>query len=192
MKVRYFSLLIIVGFVLVPVFSSLAANEEKAILKGRALLPVITKEGKITEKFFSLAPVKILDLRTGETVAETTTQIDGKYSLLVDPPGPYLLEIGAGNRTIMDISPKLRRGETQDLSFAGSRSTALALVLLRLISGKKDPTSTITYRTSGILRQERFLSLESLVKQSLAQGRALKENLKVQKLIEEIATTLGK
>lgn len=166
-------------------------DEPQITLTGRAFIPVVTESGKITERFFAFAPIEVIDLGTKQMVAEGGTRVNGRYSVAVEDPGLYLVQIKKGNRVILDISPRIRReNKVYDLGYAGARSTALALVLLNLSHGKKDPTSIVIYKTPLVLRSDRFKDLENLVRKTLAEGESIWENREIQELVEAIALPL--
>lgn len=179
-------------FALLFVFTYVAFPDEPQItLTGRAFIPVVTESGKITERFFAFAPIEVIDLETGQVVAEDGTKVNGRYNVGVEDPGLYLVQIKKGDRVILDVSPRIRReNKVYDLGYAGARSTALALVLLNLSRGKKDPTGVVTYKTPLVLRSERFKDLENLVRKTLAQGENIWENREIQELVETIASPL--
>ncbi|NSW76529.1 MAG: hypothetical protein HPY68_07095 [Candidatus Atribacteria bacterium] len=188
MKYLVFGLMFLALFALTSV---ILADEPQITLTGRAFIPVVAESGKITERFFAFAPIEVIDLGTGQVVAEGGTKVNGRYSVGVEDPGLYLVQIKKGNRVILDISPRIRReNKVYDLGYAGARSTALALVLLNLSRGKKDPTSIVIYKTPLVLRSERFKDLENLVRKTLAQGENIWENREIQEFVETIASPL--
>ncbi|MCX7667611.1 MAG: T9SS type A sorting domain-containing protein [Atribacterota bacterium] len=175
-------------FALTPIAFS---DELSITLTGRAFIPVVTEKGEIAERFFAFAPLEVIDLETGQVVAEDSTKVNGRYSVAVENPGLYLVRFKKGNRVILDISPRIRwERRTYDLGYADARSTALALVLLNLSAGKKDPTTIVVYKTSRILRSERFKDLENLVRKTLALGESVEESREIRELVETIASPL--
>ena len=167
---------------------NLAFADNEARLTGRAFIPLLTANGKITERFFSFAPIEVVDIETGEVVARGETEANGSYVIFLKVSGSFIVEIGKGNRVVSIVVPRVRRGRSYSLGFTDTRSTALSLVLLRLMQGKKDPGSVITYKAGRVLRSAYFGDLEDLVRKTIALGKSVKENREIQELIEKIAT----
>jgi len=123
-------------------------------------------------------------------VARGETEANGSYVIFLKVSGSFIVEIGKGNRVVSIVVPRVRRGRSYRLGFTDTRSTALSLVLLRLMQGKKDPGSVITYKAGRVLRSGYFGELEDLVRKTIALGKSVKENREIQELIEKIAMPL--
>ncbi|MGC8778925.1 MAG: hypothetical protein ACP5Q4_09655 [Candidatus Caldatribacteriaceae bacterium] len=190
MRVAKYLFFVLVCLTLFTLTHIALADDNGASLRGRAFIPVATEEGKITERFFSCAPIEVVDLTTGKVVAEDETKVNGRYSVLVDIPGSYLLRIGKGNRVLLVAIPRVREERTYHLGLTSARSTALTLVLLNLSSGQKDPASIITYKAPLVLRSEHFKDLEKLVRKTLALGQDLFGDPEIQRLVAVIASPL--
>jgi len=170
---------------------NLAFADNEARLTGRAFIPLLTEKGSVAERFFSFAPVEVVDIETGEVVARGETEANGNYVIFLKDSGSFLITIGKGNRMVLTVVPRVRKGRSYRLGFTRARSTALSLVLLHLMRGKKDPGSVITYQAGRVLRSEYFGELEDLVRKTIALGKSVKENREIQELIEKIATPFG-
>ena len=177
-------------FVLLALYPLESKEEEEPILEGRAFIPYVTSQGASREHFFSRATVTVIDLHTGRVVASGETKIDGSYEISVLPGRSYLIQFQNDGQTILDVCGRVKKGERYNLSFADARTTAMSLVLLHLISEKKDPNIIINYKANRILRNELFPLLEQKVFDAIAQGSNPEDDPETELLINRIASAV--
>jgi len=145
-------------FLLVFVAISSAVSREtarEAVLSGRVFAPIGYRE-KVRELPLRNAQVMVLDVRTGEVVATSSTDMAGRYEVTVSVPGVYLLEIRKGNLCLLDVSGRIRGERTYDLGFVDTRSTALTLVLLELFKNTSDPAQVVYFTSPRVLKTSDF------------------------------------
>ncbi|MGQ9623427.1 MAG: hypothetical protein ACUVTO_08390 [Candidatus Caldatribacteriaceae bacterium] len=148
-------------FLLVFVAISSAISREttrEAVLSGRVFAP-IEYRGKVRELPLRNARVVVLDARTGEVVATSSTDMAGRYEVTVSVPGVYLLEIQKGNLCLLDFSGRIRKERTYDLGFVDTRSTALTLVLLELFKNTSDLAQIVYFTSPRVLKTSGFKEL---------------------------------
>ncbi|MDI3543472.1 MAG: hypothetical protein PWP57_1077 [Candidatus Atribacteria bacterium] len=177
-------------FVLLAIYPLESKEDEEPILEGRAFVPYVTSQGASGEHFFSQAAVTAIDLHTGKVVASGETKIDGSYKISVLPGRSYLIQFQRDGQIILDVCGRVKKGERYNLSFADARTTAMSLVLLRLLSEKKDPNIIINYKANRILKNEFFPLLEQKVFGAIAQRSNPENDPEIELLINRIASAV--
>jgi hypothetical protein len=109
------------------------------VLTGVVTVPVASRQ--VQGQALPEATVRIIDPKTGQVVATTTTDRDGKYSVEVPPGGPYIVEASKGNLKVLDVSPVVEAGKSYDLGTADATSTAVALILQARVRRGEDPAA---------------------------------------------------
>ena len=114
-----------------------------AVLTGVVTVPVASRQvqgqalAEATVRIIN--PQTVINPQTGDVVATTTTDREGRYSVEVPPGGPYIVEASKGNLTVLDVSPVVEAGRSYDLGTADATSTAIALVFLQLVRWGENP-----------------------------------------------------
>jgi len=144
-KLRNFSIIFILllfMFVLNGcITSTTPAPLPKTTLKGKVVVPEGAVKGKrVTGEALAEATVNIVNPKTDNVIATTTTDVNGNYNVDVTAGGPYIVEAGKGNVKVLDVSPIIQEGETKDLGTADATSTAQALIFMYLVEAGSDPS----------------------------------------------------
>jgi hypothetical protein len=121
--------------------STTPAPLPKTTLKGKVVVPEGAVKGKqVTGEALAEATVNIVDPKTDNVIATTTTDVNGNYNVDITAGGPYIVEAGKGNVKVLDVSPIIQEGETKDLGTADATSTAQALIFMYLVEAGSDPS----------------------------------------------------
>ena len=121
--------------------STTPAPLPKTTLKGKVVVPEGAVKGKrVTGEALAEATVNIVNPKTDNVIATTTTDVNGNYNVDVTAGGPYIVEAGKGNVKVLDVSPIIQEGETKDLGTADATSTAQALIFMYLVEAGSDPS----------------------------------------------------
>ncbi|MDD3715064.1 MAG: hypothetical protein PHU16_09465, partial [Atribacterota bacterium] len=144
-KLRNFSIIFILllfMFVLNGcITSTTPAPLPKTTLKGKVVVPEGAVKGKrVTGEALAEATVNIVNPKTDNVIATTTTDVNGNYNVDVTAGGPYIVEAGKGNVKVLDVSPIIQEGETKDLGTADATSTAQVLIFMYLVEAGSDPS----------------------------------------------------
>lgn len=156
----------------------------KAILKGQVVVP----EGAVRQVGGQALPgatVNIIDPKTGDIIATTTTDADGNYQAEVPPGGPYIIEAVKGNLKVLDVSPQVEVGQTYDLGTADATSTAVALVFQARVAAGEDPAQI---NLDEILEDPRIGNLIQVVEEALEAGEDPTTAPEVTHLVDVIVT----
>ncbi len=156
----------------------------KAILKGQVLVP----EGAFRQVGGQALPgatVNIIDPKTGEIIATTITDANGKYQVEVPPGGPYIIEAVKGNIKVLDVSPQVEVGQTYDLGTADATSTAVALVFQEKVEAGEDPAQI---NLDEILEDPKIGNLIQAIEEALAAGKDPTTAPEVTQIVEVIVT----
>jgi len=184
-----FVMLVLTAFVLngcLPSQYPTSTPQPKTILKGTVVVPEGAVKGKqITGQALSDATVNIINPKTGNIIATTTTDADGNYSVEVPPGGPYIVEAVKGNIKILDVSPMIKEGETKDLGTADATSTAQALIFQALVEEGNDPANI---NLDAILNLSGFSQLVSQIETVLEAGGDPTTNTQVNNVVNNIVT----
>ncbi|NLJ39332.1 MAG: hypothetical protein GX432_11290, partial [Candidatus Atribacteria bacterium] len=164
--------------------SPTSTPEPKTVLKGRVVVPEGAVKGKqITGQALAGATVNIIDPKTGNVIATTTTDANGNYNVGVPAGGPYIVEAVKGNVKVLDVSPVIQTGETKDLGTADAASTAQALIFQALVEKGNDPAQI---NLEGILNLSGFSQLANQVESALEAGTDPTTNSQVNSLVNNI------
>lgn len=156
----------------------------KAILKGQVVVP----QGAVRQVGGQALPgatVNIIDPKTGEIIATTTTDANGNYQAEVPPGGPYIIEAVKGNLKVLDVSPQVEVGQTYDLGTADATSTAVALVFQAKVEAGEDPAQI---NLDEILEDPKIGNLIQAVEEALAAGEDPTTAPEVTQVVEVIIT----
>jgi len=156
----------------------------KAILKGQVVVP----EGAFRQVGGQALPgatVNIIDPKTGEIIATTITDANGKYQVEVPPGGPYIIEAVKGNIKVLDVSPQVEVGQTYDLGTADATSTAVALVFQARVAAGEDPAQI---NLDEILEDPKIGNLIQAVEEALEAGEDPTTTSEVEELVNVIVT----
>ena len=105
----------------------------KTTIKGQIVSQVVNKQNKtISELKIADAVVHVIDPITGLTIAQSTSDQDGLYSLQVPPGGPYIVQAEKENLRISKVSPIMKQGESKSIRLIDAESTAIALLYQEL------------------------------------------------------------
>ena len=182
-----FVVIVLVAFVLNGCLMSqspTSTTEPKTVLKGRVMVPEGTVKGKqINGQALVGATVNIIDPKTGNVIANTTTDTDGNYSVEVPAGGPYIVEAVKENVKVLDVSPVIQAGETKNLGTADATSTAQALIFQALVNKGNDPAQI---NIEGILNLTGFSQLVKQVESALEAGTDPTTNSQVNSLVNNI------
>ena len=182
-----FVVIVLVAFVLNGCLMSqspTSTTEPKTVLKGRVMVPEGTVKGKqINGQALVGATVNIIDPKTGNVIATTTTDANGNYNVEVPAGGPYIVEAVKGNVKVLDVSPVIQAGETKDLGTADAFSTAQALIFQALVEKGNDPAQI---NLEGILSLSGFSQLANQVESALEAGTDPTTNSQVNNLVNNI------
>gem|GEM_PF-922102 len=115
------------------------APKNTAVLTGIVTVPVASRQ--VQGQALAEATVRIINPQTGEVVATTTTDREGRYSVEVPPGGPYIVEASKGNLKVLDVSPVVEAGRSYDLGTADPTSTAIALIFQERVRRGENPAN---------------------------------------------------
>lgn len=156
----------------------------KALLKGKVVVPTTTRQ-EVTGQALAGATVKIVDPSTGEVVATTTTDANGNYSVQVPPGGPYIIQAEKDSLKVLDVSPRVEGGQTQDLGTADAYSTAVALVFQAKVEAGEDPAEI---NLDEIAEDPKIGNLIQAVEEALTAGEDPTTTPEVEEIVEVIVT----
>ena len=157
------------------------------MLKGTVVVPEGAVKGKqITGQALAGATVNIIDPKTGNIIATTTTDAEGKYNVEVPAGGPYIVQAVKGNIKVLDVSPVIKEGETKDLGTTDAASTAQALIFQALVEKGSDPAQI---DLEGILNLSGFSQLVGQIEAVLEAGNDPTANPQINNLVENIVST---
>jgi len=156
-----------------PIFSP-----SKPIIKGKIVNQIIHKmEKKMSEQAVTDAIINVIDPKTGFTLARSTTDQNGFYSLQVPSGGPYVVQAEKEKLRLTKVIPILKAGETKIIQLTDARNTALALIFQEL---KKRGQYAEDFDENCYLNNQYFSDLESLVNASLLNSKDPAKNQMVQ------------
>jgi len=156
----------------------------KATLTGQVVVPEEAVR-QVGGQFLSGATVNIIDPKTGEIIATTKTDANGKYQAEIPPGGPYIIEAVKSSIKVLDVSPPVEVGKTYDLGTADDISTAVALVFKAKVEVGEDPAQI---NLDEILEDPKIEELAQVVKEILLAGKDPTTAPEVTQVVEVIVT----
>ncbi|MBP8933039.1 MAG: hypothetical protein KBG67_01250 [Candidatus Atribacteria bacterium] len=156
-----------------PIFSP-----SKSTIKGKIVNQIIHKlEKKMSEQAVTDAVINVIDPKTGFTLARSTTDQNGFYSLHVPSGGPYVVQAEKEKLRLTKVIPVIKAGETKIIQLTDARNTALALIFQEL---KKRGQFTEDFDENCYLNNQYFSDLESSVNAALLNSKDPAKNQMVQ------------
>lgn len=157
------------------------AASDKAVLQGKVVVPASTRQ--LQGQALSDATVKIIDPKTGQVIATTTTDSEGNYSVEVPAGGPYIIQAEKGNLKVLDVSPQVEPGKSYSCGTADATSTALALLFQAQVNAGQDPAQI---DLNALAQAQGFGNLVNAVENALSSGQDPTASSQVNNLVNNI------